>query len=44
MSNAFVSTCAVIFCTKFGHNKTCTFDTEGFVSVASFWGVVGSPS
>ena len=40
----FVSTCAVTFCTKIGHNKTRGFGTEGFVPVSSLCGVVGSPS
>ena len=40
--NAFVSTCAVAFYTTQGQNKTRRFDTEGFVSVASLCGIVGS--
>ena len=38
--NAFVSTCVVAFCTTHKHNKTCEFNTEGFVPVASLCGVV----
>ena len=44
MFNAFVSTCAVAFRTTHGQNKTRKCDTEGFVPVASLYGVVGSPS
>ena len=44
MFNVFVSTCAVAFRTTHGQNKTRKCDTEGFVPVASLYGVVGSPS
>ena len=44
MFNAFVSTCALTFCKTHGHNNTCRFDTEGFVSATSFCGAVASPS
>ena len=44
MFNVFVSTCAVAFRTTHGQNKTHKCDTEGFVPVASLYGVVGSPS
>ena len=43
MFNAFFSTCAVSFRTINGQNNTRKCDTEGFVSVASLCGVVGSP-
>ena len=41
--NTFLSTRAVYFCTTHGKNKIQRFDTECFVPVASFCGVVGSP-
>ena len=44
MFNIFVSTCAVAFRTTHGQNKTRKCDTEGFVPVASLYGVVGLPS
>ena len=44
MFNVFVSTCAVAFRTGHGQNNKRKCDTEGFVPVASFYGVVGSPS
>ena len=44
MFNAFVSTCEVAFCTTHGQNKTHSYDTEGFVSVAILCGIVGSQS
>ena len=44
MFNAFVSTCTVAFCTGHGKNKTCRFDTGGFVIVSSLCGVVGLQS
>ena len=44
MRNVFFSTCAVAFRTTHGQNKTRKCDTEGFVPVASLYGVVGSPS
>ena len=44
MFNVFVLTCAVAFRTIHEQNKTCKYDTEGFVPVASLYGVVGSPS
>ena len=43
MFNVFVSTCAVAFRTPHGQNNTCKYDTDGFVPVASFCGVIGSP-
>ena len=42
--NAFLSTCAVAFRTKHGHNNTRKCDTEGFVPVESLNGLVKSPS
>ena len=42
--NVFVSTCPVAFRTTHGQNKTRKCDTEGFVPVVSFRGVVGLPS
>ena len=42
--SAFVSTCAVAFCTTHGQNKRSRFDTGGFVTVSSLCGVVGPPS
>ena len=42
--NAFLSMCKVDFCTTYGQNKTCGFDTEGLLSVAGLCGVVGSSS
>ena len=44
MFNVFVSTYAVAFRTTHGQNKTFKCYTEGFVPVASLYGVVGSPS
>ena len=44
MFNVFVSTCAIAFRTTHGQNKTRKCDTEGFVPVASLYGVVGLPS
>ena len=44
MFNTFVSTCAVAFRITNGHNKTCSFDTEDFIPISSFYGVVGSLS
>ena len=44
MFNVFVSTCTVAFRTTHGQNNTHKCDTEGFVPVASLYGVVGSPS
>ena len=44
MFNVFLSTCAVALHEKHVQNITCRFDTEGFVPVASFYGVVDSPS
>ena len=44
MFNTFVSTCSVAFCTTQGQNKTRSFDTEGFVPVASLCGIIGSLS
>ena len=43
MFNAFVSTCAVDFRTTHENNKTPGFYTEGFVPVAGFCGLGGSP-
>ena len=43
MFNASESTRAVSFRKTQGKNKTHGFDTEGFVPVISFCGVVGSP-
>ena len=42
--NAFVPTCAVAFRTTHGKNNTLICSTEGFVPVASLYGVVRSPS
>ena len=39
----FLSMCAVAFHTKHGQNNTFKCDTEGFLSVASFDGLVGLP-
>ena len=44
MFNTFVSNCAVAFCTAHGQNKTCKFDTKGFVPVDSLCGIFGSSS
>ena len=44
MLNAFVSTYEAAFSTTHGHNKTRTFDTEGFLTVSSLCGAVCSPS
>ena len=44
MFNVFVSTCAIAFRTTHGQDKTRKYDTEGFVPVASLYGVVGSLS
>ena len=37
------STCAVVFRTLYGGNRTHRFDTQGFVPVASLCGKIGSP-
>ena len=37
------STCAVVFRTIYGGNRTHRFDTQGFVPVASLCGKIGSP-
>ena len=42
--NAFVLTCAFSLHTTHVQNKTCRFDTEGFVPVYSLCGIVGPPS
>ena len=44
MFNVFVSMCTVALRTTHGQNNTRKCDTEGFVPVASLWGVVGLPS
>ena len=44
MFNSFVPTCAVYFCTTHGQNKIRKCDIEGYVPVASLYGVVRSPS
>ena len=44
MFNSFFSTCAVAFRTTHGQNKTCGFDTKGFMQFAILCGVLGSLS
>ena len=44
MFNDFVSTFAIAFRTTHVQNIMCKWDTEGFIPVASFCGVVRSPS
>ena len=42
--NSFFLTCAVAFRTTHGQHNTRKCDTEGFLPVASLYGVLGSPS